>query len=130
MPDFSILIETVVPRLVAMLVLVVVATLSGVVRSVVKKEFQLVKLGDFLGSMVLPKVGGWLLLEALAFFVSPAVIPVETGMTGDILTGLSWAAYTAAFGSLLAQFLANLHEMGVLENYTKYFSRSPEKGNG
>lgn len=130
MPDFSLLIETLVPRLVAMLALVFVVTLSGVIRSVVKKEFQLAKLGDFLGSMVLPKVGGWLLLEVLAFFVSPAVIPVETGMTDDILTGLGWAAYTAAFGSLLAQFLANLHEMGVLENYTKYFSRAPEKGGG
>lgn len=130
MPDFSLLVETLVPRLIAILVLVFVATLSGVIRSVIKKEFQLAKLGDFLGSMVLPKVGGWLLLEVLAFFVSPAVIPVETGMTDDILTGLGWAAYTAAFGSLLAQFLANLHEMGVLENYTKYFARPAENGSG
>lgn len=123
MPEWGAFIEAIVPRIVAMLALVVVTTASGVAKAVVKKEFQWAKIGDFLGSMVLPKVGGWLLLELLAFFVSPTALPTDTGMTHDVLQGLSWAAYSAAFGSLLAQFLSNLHAMGVLENYTKFFSR-------
>lgn len=122
MPNIDLLAQTVLPRLTAMLALIIVTTASGVMKSVVKKEFEWRKIGDFLGSMVLPKVGGWLLVELLAFFTSPDVFPVETGMTHEILKGLGWAAYSAGFGSLLAQFLSNLYESGVLEQYTKHFA--------
>ena len=128
MPDFGLLAEILLPRLVAILALIVVTTLSGAISAVVKKQFELRKVGDFLGSMVLPKVGGWLLVELLAFFTSPKVIPTDVGITHDILNGLGWAAYSAGFGSLLAQFMANLYDMGVLEQYTKSFQRkTPDK---
>jgi hypothetical protein len=130
MPDVGLLGTVLLPRLMAMLALIAVATLSGVIKAVVRREFEWRRIADFLSSMVLPKVGGWLLIEILAFFTSPDVFPADTGVTHDILKGLGWAAYSAGFGSLLAQFLSNLYEMGVLEQHTKHFARKGGQGVG
>jgi hypothetical protein len=115
------------PRLWAMLALIVGATATGVIVSIVRKQFDWTRLADFLRTMVLPKLGGWLVLELLAFVTSEATVPSGSGWTHDLLVGLAWAAYSASFASLAGQILANLYELNVLPKATGFFARPEEK---
>lgn len=115
------------PRLWAMLALIVGAALTGVIVAVVRKQFDWTRLADFLRTMVLPKLGGWMVLELLAFVTTKATVPTDSGFTHDLLVGLAWAAYSAGFASLLGQILANLYELNVLPKATQFFARPEEK---
>lgn len=54
MPDMGLLGTVLLPRLMAMLALIIVTTLSGVIKAIVRREFEWRRIVDFLGTMVLP----------------------------------------------------------------------------
>jgi hypothetical protein len=114
------------PRLVTMVVLIVAATLSGVIVAIRDQNFEWIKIADFLRTMVVPMLGGWLLLEAIAFFATPESVPNENGWTHGALQALAYSAYGASFLSLIGRILANLYELDVLPSMTKNFARKGE----
>lgn len=115
--------EVILPRLITMLALILAATLSGILVAIKNQVFEWRKISDFLLYMVLPNVGGWLLLELVAMAASPETIPAEDGWTSGALVALAWTAYTASFLSLIGRIMANLYSLGVLPQMTRHFAR-------
>jgi hypothetical protein len=112
-----------IPRLITFLVMIVAAVLSGIIVAVKNNEFELVKIGDFLRTIVVPMLGGWLLLEGIALLAAPETIPAENGWTHGALQALAYSAYTASFLSLIGRILANLYELDILPKVTATFAR-------
>ena len=110
----------VIPRLIALVVFALFVTVSGVIIAIRDKQFEWKKLGDFAGSIILPKVGGWLCLALPLQFISADLIPASVGWTYDALVGLEITVYGAVLASLIGHLLSNLHELNILPKYTQF----------
>ena len=103
------------PIILVLLVLTVLVLISGVLSGLKAGTFAWSYLADFLRTLILPKFGGWLLLESLAFFLSIApagAIPSgATEFTASAVLVLAHGAYGLLFISLGAKLFTNLKEL-------------------
>ncbi len=104
------------PIILVLLVLTVLVLVSGILSGIKAKDFAWTYIADFLRTLILPKFGGWLLLESLAFFLSiapPGAIPSgATEFSAAAVLVLAHGAYGLMFISLGAKLFTNLKELG------------------
>lgn len=110
--------QVLAPMLLVLLVLTVLVIASGILSGLKAGTFVWSYLADFLRTLILPKLGGWLLLEVLAFMlgiVPPGTIPTEaTAFSAGAILVLAHGAYALLFISLGAKLFSNIKELGVL----------------
>jgi hypothetical protein len=110
--------RSLLPFIFILLVLIVLVVVSGVLSGLKAKTFTFTYIADFLRTLILPKLGGWLLLETLGFFlgiVPPETIPsTATNLTSTSVLWLGHVAYGLLFASLGAKLFTNLKELDVI----------------
>lgn len=95
---------------IALLVLTLINLVAGILAAFAKGEFRWALLADFLRTVVIPKVGGWLLCEAMRWTIDPEALP--TGYA--FLLTLAGTAYFTAVVSIAAKVIEHLGELGII----------------
>lgn len=121
-------ITEVVPQAVALLALIVLVVITGLLVALKQHAFDWKKLAEFMTTIVIPKFGGWLLLQTFVFVITPQTIPEGTGWSIKALQDLAIGAYGLIFISLLGQALGNLIALGVIpqNQYTNFLARKDD----
>lgn len=111
---FYAFLKTLVTPALIMLLLIVLAVISGVLVALKTKTFEWRKLGDFM-QMILIKFVGWALFMIFAWViqVGAASIPAETGITATAVMAMAQGSYVLIVVSLIGQVLGNFKELGL-----------------
>jgi 1,4-dihydroxy-2-naphthoate octaprenyltransferase len=106
--------KTLATPAIIMLLLILLAVISGVLVAIKNKQFEWRKLGDFM-SMILVKFFGWALFMIFAWVIQygAASIPVETGITAQAIMAMAQGSYILIVVSLVGQVLGNFKELGL-----------------
>lgn len=100
--------------LITLIVLTLLSFLAGILDAFKAGQFEWNRVADFMRTTVVPKIGGWLLLEVFHFFITPSTVPGESTLMYTMLAGFSTFAYGTAFIAILAKLLSSLYSLGVI----------------
>lgn len=96
------------PQIMAILGLTLAQVILAVAVALKEGTFELKKLADFFGKIIVPKLLGWLACAILARFVLPDYLPGELG------PGVAMVAFLAVVASYVGSILESLRALGIL----------------
>lgn len=113
--------STILPRIIFLTILILLTVATGIWSAIKTNTFSWRKVAEFLKTLVFEKLIVWLLFEGLALFATPLTIPDASGYSVTFLITFALGLYTTAVISMLGQTMTNLHEIGILTEFTKNF---------
>lgn len=118
--DWMAIWKSIEAQMIALLVLVLVNLVAGVLSAIKDGEFRWAQLADFLRTVVVPRLGGWMLCELMRVTIEPESLPAGYAF----LTALAGTAYIAAVVSIAARVVEHLGELGVIpEQYLEILGK-------
>jgi len=109
-PYLTPFVTAIAPQLGALGLLILLAVLSGALAAVKQRAYEWRRLGDFMTNLVIPYVGGWVLVEALSYFLVPGMVPAGVDFVGK---AASATVYATVFVSLMARVGGNFASIGL-----------------
>jgi len=103
----------IVPQLLFLLVLTIGQVLLGIAVALKNKLFEWQKVGEFFGTIIIPRVIGWFVVVMLILLIPKTYLPESISNIGQS------GAFLFVVGSFLGSIVANLRALGFLaENAT------------
>lgn len=112
-PYLTPFVVSILPQLGAVGLLIVGALFSGLLVAVKTKTFEWRRLADFVTDMVVPYVGGYVLVAALSYFIVPSVVPEGIDFVGKAASGGVFSFVTL---SLAGRIYSNFKDLGLPAN--------------
>ena len=110
--DFPAVLAVLIPQLLTLLGLSLAQVVLGIAVSLKNKLFEWQKVGDFFGTIIIPRVLGWFVIAVIVL-----VVPKEY-LSPEISTLAQGGAFAFVLLSFAGSIIANLRALGFLSENT------------